>query len=262
MTTKIIENSIPEVLSKRPKAKTWVIRANQMSYWLCQHWMATFTLAYGLFVLLPFLAPVFMQAGLNFPGRAIYTLYSFLCHQLAERSFFLFGPKVMYSLHELQSAQIDSTNLMALRAFIGNAQLGWKVAWSDRMVAMFGGIWIVSWMWWPLRRRLRPLPWWGLALLLLPLAIDGTTHFISDLWGLGQGFRDSNAWLVGITQNSLPASFYAGDALGSFNSLMRLWTGLLFAVGIVFFGFPYFYLYFYDIGAYLKVKYQQSGISL
>ena len=85
----------------------------------------------------------------------------------------------------------------------------------------------------------KPLPWWGFALLLLPMAVDGTTHLVSDLSGFGQGFRDTNAWLAALTNHALPAVFYAGDAWGSFNAWMRLITGLLFGLGIVWFGFPY-----------------------
>jgi hypothetical protein len=61
---------------------------------------------------------------------------------------------------------------------------------------------------------------------------------ISDLAGIGQGFRDNNQWLVGLTNNALPALFYAGDALGSFNSWMRLLTGILAGFGIVWFTLP------------------------
>jgi hypothetical protein len=62
---------------------------------------------------------------------------------------------------------------------------------------------------------------------------------ISDLFGIGQGFRDSNAWLAVLTNQAFRAYFYAGDALGSFNSWMRWITGILFGLGIVWFGFPY-----------------------
>jgi hypothetical protein len=64
-------------------------------------------------------------------------------------------------------------------------------------------------------------------------------HTSSDLAGLGQGFRDSNAWLAALTNHAFPTAFYAGDAWGSFNSLMRLITGVLFGLGIVWFGYPY-----------------------
>ena len=63
---------------------------------------------------------------------------------------------------------------------------------------------------------------------------------ISDLTGIGNSFRDSNAWLVALTWNMLPTWFYAGDALGSFNSWLRLITGALLGLGVVWFVYPYF----------------------
>jgi uncharacterized membrane protein len=202
-------------------------------------WFTLFGVVAGGYVLLPFLAPALMAIGWNGLGKAIYFIYSFLCHQLPERSYFLFGPKFTYSLSEVQAAWQNTTNPLILRQFIGNPEMGWKVAWSDRMVSMFTSIWIFGLLWYPFRRRLPSLPIWGLALFLLPMALDGTSHFISDFWGIGQGFRDTNLWLAILTNHAFAPAFYAGDAWGSFNSLMRLLTGVLFGLGIVWFGFPY-----------------------
>jgi uncharacterized membrane protein len=203
-------------------------------------WLTLFGVFAGLYVILPLLAPVFMHQGWDPLAKAIYFIYSWLCHQLPERSFFLFGRQFTYSLAEVQAAWQNTNNPMILRQFIGNPDMGWKVAWSDRMVSMFTSMWLFGLLWWPIRRKIPRLPWWGFALFLLPMAIDGTTHFLSDLAGIGNGFRDSNAWLAVLTQHVFPASFYAGDAWGSFNSLMRLITGLSFGIGTVWFGFPYF----------------------
>lgn len=201
--------------------------------------IAVFGVIYGTYVLLPFFAPVFMRLGWNNAGKAIYFIYSFLCHQLPERSFFLFGPKFTYSLAEVQLAWQNSINPLVLRQFTGTPAMGWKVAWSDRMVSMFTSLWIFGIAWYPLRRRLPRLPLWGLVLFLLPMALDGTTHFISDFWGIGQGFRDTNLWLVNLTGGASSPDFYAGDAWGSFNSIVRLLSGLLFGLGLAWFGFPY-----------------------
>jgi uncharacterized membrane protein len=206
---------------------------------LSRHWLVIFILGYGFYVWLPFLAPVFMKLGWEGAGRGIYFIYSFLCHQLPERSFFFFGPKSMYSLAEIQAAWQNTNSLLILRQFIGNPALGWKVAWSDRMVSLYGGIWLAGLLWRPLLSRMKKLPLWGLALTAMPLAVDGFSHLISDLQGIGQGFRYANLWLVKLTGNIFPPNFYAGEALGSFNSWMRLFTGLIFAVGVVWFVFPY-----------------------
>jgi uncharacterized membrane protein len=208
-------------------------------FFLSRYWILAFALLFGVYVWLPFAAPVMMHLGWSGAGKAIYFVYSFLCHQLPERSFFLFGPRILVPLSQIQAAWQDTLNPMVLRKFIGNPQMGWKVAWSDRMVSMYLSTFFFALLWWPFRKRIRPLPWWGLILFLIPMGIDGATHFLSDLAGLGQGFRDSNAWLAAITGNALPPTFYLGDALGSFNSWMRLLTGILFGMGIVWFGFPY-----------------------
>lgn len=136
--------------------------------------------------------------------------------------------------------------------------MGWKVAWSDRMVSMFTSLWVFGILWGLFKKKIRPIPWWGLSFLLLPMVIDGTTHFFSDLAGLGQGFRDTNAWLATLTNNALASSFYAGDAWGSFNAWMRMVTGILFGLGIVWFGFPYIHVAATDAAEVVKYKYQQQ----
>jgi hypothetical protein len=71
------------------------------------------------------------------------------------------------------------------------------------------------------------------------MAVDGVSHFFSDLSGIGQGFRVQNLWLVSLTQQMFSPAFYAGEAWGSFNSLMRLLSGILFGIGIVWYTYPY-----------------------
>ncbi len=215
------------------------VAAQDRAGWASRHWFFLFGFIFGIWVWVPFLAPVFMHVGWTSAGRAIYFIYSFFCHQLPERSFFLFGSMPMHSLGQIEAASINSSNAFVLRRFIGNASMGWKIAWSDRMISFYNGIWIFALAWWPVRRKLKPMPWWVCVLFLLPMAVDGGSHAVSDLAGIGQGFRDSNAWLAALTNHVFPASFYAGDALGSFNSWMRLITGALAAFGLVWFAFPY-----------------------
>lgn len=225
---------IPSVTSRLKTSRT-----ERFTYWFSHHWLLTFSIFYGLFVGLPFLAPVLMHVGWETPAGAIYLIYSFLCHQLPDRSFFLFGTQRMYDLPTIQAIWQNTTNPMILRQFIGNPEMGWKVAWSDRMVAMYGSILLAGWAWGLLRKWVKPLPLWGLVLFALPMFLDGTTHFLSDLGGIDQGFRYTNAWLAALTGNAFPATFYAGNAWGSLNSWMRLLSGFLFGVGIAWFAFPY-----------------------
>ena len=107
-----------------------VTRLERLAGWFSRHWLGVFVLLYGIFVGLPFLAPVAMQFGWDAVGRGIYFFYSFLCHQLPERSFFLFGAQPMYSLSQVQAVWRSGNDPLVLRQFIGNSQMGWKVAWS------------------------------------------------------------------------------------------------------------------------------------
>ena len=253
-----------------PRTREAVITVDRLVVFFCRHWLAVVVIALGLFAGLPFLAPVLMQLGWKSAANVIYAIYATQCHQMPQRSFFLFGPKAMYSLAEVQAVWQHTpctgcpgtNNPLILRQFVGNAQMGWKVAWSDRMVSLYGGLWLFAVLWSPLRRRVKPLTWWGLVLLALPMVLDGGTHFISDLAGIGQGFRDSNVWLAALTGNVLPASFYAGDALGSFNSLMRIVTGLLFGLGVVWLAFPYLQQAFAEMEYNMEAKLDRSGPSL
>lgn len=230
-----------------PEKRRLRLSINQFAQWLYQHWIWVFAFIMGLYVGLPFLAPVFLKIGWIGPANLIYTFYSFQCHQLPQRSFFLFGPKTMYSLPEIQSVWQNTDDPLVLRQFIGNPQMGWKVAWSDRMVYMYASTLIFGILWWALRRQVKPLPWWGLAFFLLPMFFDGTSHFISDFAGLGQGFRYDNAWLANLTHHAFSNSFYVGNALGSFNSWMRLVSGIFFGIGVVWFGFPYLAAWFREV---------------
>lgn len=48
-------------------------------------WLLVFFLAYGTWVILPWLAPVLMHDGRTAIGKTIYSIYSVFCHQLPER---------------------------------------------------------------------------------------------------------------------------------------------------------------------------------
>ena len=100
-------------------------RSNSSTEWLGRNWFLVFALFYGLWVWAPFLAPIFMHLGWDGPANTIYFVYSFFCHQLPERSYFLFGPKAMYSLKAIQAAWMNTFNPLLLRKFTGTAAMGW-----------------------------------------------------------------------------------------------------------------------------------------
>jgi uncharacterized membrane protein len=209
---------------------------------LLRHGLALLLAPLLIFTLLPFAAPLAMHLGLEFWGDLLYRFYGLFCHQLPQRSWFLFGPQLTYTLTEVQQAT-SASSPWELRAFVGTPAMGWKVAWSDRMISfytltpIFGLVYVVLRR---IRGRSAPLPWFVLLLTLLPLAIDGGTHAINDVLTGGMsadGFRDTNHWLAWITFNAFPG-FYTGDQLGAFNWWARLVTGALAAWGVAFTVFP------------------------
>lgn len=208
-------------------------------FFLNRKWLPIFLAVYGVFVFLPFAAPVFRHWNMDGLAGAIYMFYSFICHQLPERSLFLFGTKWMYSVDEIRVVWQNTDNPLILRQFIGNPEMGWKIAWSDRMISMYGGIWLAGLIWGLLPRHTRKVSIWVFVLFALPMALDGMTHLISDFSGLFNGFRYTNGWLAIATNNIFAPTFYLGDGLGSFNSWMRWVTGFLFSFGLVWWGFPY-----------------------
>ncbi|MDF1499689.1 MAG: DUF2085 domain-containing protein [Anaerolineales bacterium] len=248
--------------AEEEKKGSTAISLNRAAYAFSRHWFAWILLLMGLWVGLPWLAPVFMRLGLVRLAEAIYVIYSFQCHQLPQRSYFLFGQSMTYPLEQIQSAWRQTLDPMLLRQFIGDSNMGFKVAWSDRMVSAYTSIPLAALLWWPFRKRVRPLSLWGFILFALPMAIDGGTHVLSDLAGIGQGFRYTNEWLASLTSYNLPAAFYSGDALGSFNSWMRLITGILFGIGVVWFAFPYLYEGFADTARAIEEKFDRAGVDL
>ena len=140
--------------------------------------------------------------------------------------------------------------------------MGYKVAWSDRMVSAYTSIPIAAMVWFLFRKRLRHVPIWAFILLAIPMAIDGGTHMVSDLAGVGQGFRYSNGWLAELSNHSLPVTFYVGNALGSFNSWMRLITGVLFGFGLMFYTMPYMNDALKEMALNIEEKFARSNTQL
>ncbi len=97
--------------------------------------------------------------------------------------------------------------------------------------------------------------------MTVPIVLDGVTHMIADVLGVGQGFRYDNAWLATLTGSTFPPSFYAGNALGSFNSWMRLISGLLFGLGVVWLVYPALETYFSSIRQTLEPRLQRLRTS-
>ena len=67
------------------------VSADRLSVWLSGHWLALINVALAIYIGLPFLAPVLDKLGHPFAAQIIYSTYRALCHELPQRSYFLFG---------------------------------------------------------------------------------------------------------------------------------------------------------------------------
>lgn len=216
---------------------------NTMAQGIVRHWLLLLNLSLGLFVLGAVAAPAFMALGMEVPGRILYTLYGFTCHQLPQRSYFLFGPEFVqtYSWDQLVAAGMDPA---WPRPFLGTAQMGYKLGLAHRNTAIHSSMLVGSLLFavssrlrkrerWHFSRR-RYLAPWLLAVLLM--ALDGGSHLVSELtrWG----FRAHNGWLRLLTGGAFAPHFYVGDGIGSYNWLMRTLTGALVGLTTVWLVLP------------------------
>lgn len=154
------------------------------------HWLAVFNLLVLMYVGMPFVAPTLMRAGYQRPARWIYTVYSPLCHQLAFRSWFLFGDQIAYP-RQLAGTEfvsygtatgLDESDLFEARAFVGNDEIGYKVALCERDVAIYGGIFLAGLAFSLVRNRVKPLPISLWVLFgIVPIALDGGSQLVAGL---------------------------------------------------------------------------------
>jgi len=160
---------------------------DQVSLWWSQHYLSFIVGFFMLYVGLPFVAPILMKLNLPIPAKVIYTIYSPLCHQLAFRSYFLFGEQAVYprvlaglSLPITWDSFTGSSTIdfFAAKAFIGNPILGYKVAICERDIAMYGSFAIFGIVFGIKRKKIPSLSFWiWLVAGVLPIAIDGTSQF-------------------------------------------------------------------------------------
>lgn len=195
-----------------PQASLWT-NADRFSYWFSRHYMAVFNLFILFYVGLPFLAPVLMEAGLPGPAAVIYRGYGMVCHQLAFRSFFLFGEQTVYPRlaagvpgvvafgQATGLSEGDSNDARwAARDFIGNRTVGYKVALCERDVAIYGAILLFGLVFALSGHSLPGLPWYLWMLVgLVPIGLDGFSQLLSQPPLSLLAYRESTPFLRSLT---------------------------------------------------------------
>lgn len=229
------------------RQRSLVIQIDRIVYWLSQRWVSVFSVLVGLYVGLPIIAPVLMQVGLTGPAGVIYRVYSPFCHQMASRSFFLFGEQYAYpraiagtELEPIESYMpgIDAfenvsadpaewtTFLLPARRFLGNAQLGYKMALCERDIAIYFFVFIGSVLYGIFRKRydIKPMPLWLFFVIGIgPIALDGFSQLFSQ-------------YATAIDSLSFVNNFLA---LRESTPFLRAFTGALFGFSLVWLTYPH-----------------------
>lgn len=213
-----------ELYLKREERRRILTSGERISYWLTKHYLLLLNLLIFLYVGLPFLAPVLMNAGMPKLAKPIYSVYSVTCHQLAFRSWFLYGDQLAYPRQAAgvdgfvpygEATGMDEGDLFQARKFTGDPQVGYKVAYCQRDVAIYAAMLLFGLLYGITGRRLKPLPWYLWVLIgMAPIGLDGLSQLVSQVPG----------WWLWSYRESTP--------------LLRTLTGGLFGFTTAWFGFP------------------------
>lgn len=147
---------------------------------LLKHWATVITVVLGLFVLAALSVPLLSYFGLDSIAKPLFFSLHYVCAQIPSHSFYIFG-------HQL--------GLCA------------------RNLSIYASMFLGSFVFVLSKKRLLGIPWWLWLLMILPMALDGTTQLF--------GWREST-WEL------------------------RLITGTLFGLGSVWFLLPYIQQTIYD----------------
>lgn len=232
------------------RQRSVVIGIDRTVYWFSRHWLAVFNVLVLIYVGLPLLAPALMNAGVEGPARVIYTMYKPMCHQMTQRSFFLFGEQYAYpreiagtdlqpieayvdDIAEFENAPVDDwpAFFAAARRFTGNEQMGYKTALCERDIGIYGFVLIGGLVFGLLRYRIK-VPALPLILFIIiglgPIALDGFSQLFS-YWATPADGGEATGVLASLA-NLLP--------LRESTPFLRTFTGALFGFMLAWLAYP------------------------
>src|SRR5919202_76184 len=178
-----------------PRTRSLIRSIDSAVIKFARHWLLYVNIFLFMFMALPFLAPVLLANGYEGPARAIYSAYSLTCHQLAYRTWFFFGAQPSYTVEQLQQFRginNPASDFLFWRGFLGNPQVGYKMAYCERNTAIYSSVWLAALVFGLLGARVKALNWrWYLLVCVAPIALDGFTQLF--------GLRESTPELRVIT---------------------------------------------------------------
>lgn len=225
---------------------------DKISHFVSHNFLWMINLILLIYFGLPFLAPVLMKAGYPAAAEPIYKVYGISCHRLAFRSWFMFGEQAFYPRAAAniegvitygEASGLDEGNLWDARNFVGNEQIGYKVPFCQRDIAIYASMFVFGVIFAVTGRRIKPLPfWWWVLIGLGPIGLDGFSQLFSQIGGVFDfiPYRESTP-------------------------LLRTLTGMLFGLSTAWFGFPVINETMADTRRYLadkRARYQNRGSDL
>lgn len=139
---------------------------NKFSNWLNNSILDVFLIFFILLVTFPILAPIFAHFGADTMAKAIYTVYSFFCHQQDWKSLHLFD---------------------------------YQIAWCTRDMFIWGSMLVVLIV---LKyKKIEPLSFVLFVLYAIPMALDGGSQLVATIVGYrtGEVFYVSNNFIRMLT---------------------------------------------------------------
>ncbi len=168
-----------------------ITRGDRFGLWFARNYVYVILAILVIFAGLPVLAPVLEKTGHSGAANVIYTIYRPLCHQFAFRSYFLFGEQAVYPralanvpglLTYEQVTGVSAFDINFARNFIGNPVLGYKMAFCERDLAMYGSLALFALLFQLTGRKMKQLPWYlWVIIAIIPIGLDGLTQLPSLL---------------------------------------------------------------------------------
>jgi uncharacterized membrane protein len=128
---------------------------------LLNHWATLLTCMLGIIVFAALSVPFLSYFGLDAISKQIFFMLHLVCAQIPSHSFYIFG-------HQLGMC--------------------------ERNFSIYASMFIASLVFVLSKKRLPGIPWWLWVLMILPMAIDGTTQMV--------GLREST-WLLRVLTGTL-----------------------------------------------------------
>lgn len=167
-----------------------ITNSDRFNLWFSKHYAWAFVILLFLYTGMALIAPVFMKVGWETPANVLYVFYKPFCHQLAFRSFFLFGEQAYYprdlagiegiTTYDdlLKDGEIENySGLLDARNFIGTETIGYKTALCQRCLAIYGSMGIFAIIYALSGNKIKPPAWyWWILIGMGPIGLDGLSQ--------------------------------------------------------------------------------------